>query len=160
MRMALTSRNELLPLRRLAAERAPDLVRSGGGGSNAVLVRGAAIVAHRRRTVRRLPERRVALAVELAGGLVVVDLHAEQQPRERPDRDLRRAAALLGDAPRAVLGGDLNVPDPVLPAGLARAGGRGVDHVLARGLTGVRTERLDAGPLSDHPPLLVTLGQP
>ncbi len=159
MRMVLTSRNELLPVRRWAAERAPDLVASGGGGANAILVRGAAVVAHRRRTVRRLPERRVAHAVTLADGLVVANLHAEQQPRARSDRDLVRAVALLGDAPRAVLGGDLNVPDPVLPAGLARAGGRGVDHVLARGLAGAGTERLHAGPLSDHPPLLVTLRQ-
>ena len=159
MRMALTSRNELLPLRRWVAERAPDLVRSNGGGCNAILVRGAAIVAHRRRTVRRLPERRAAHAVILADGLGVANLHAEQQPRARSDRDLARAAALVGDAPRAVLGGDLNVPDPALPPGFAHAGGRGVDHVLARGLTGAGTERLPAGPLSDHPALLVTLRQ-
>ena len=157
MRMALTSRNALLPLRRWVAERAPDLVRSNGGGCNAILVRGAAIVAHRRRTVRRLPERRAAHAVTLADGLVVANLHAEQQPRARPDRDLARAAALAADAPRAVLGGDLNVPDPVLPPGFAHAGGRGVDHVLARDLAGAGTERLDGGSLSDHPPLLVIL---
>jgi len=160
MRMVLTSRNELLPLRRWVAERAPDLIGSGGGGSNAILVRGAPVLAHDRVLLRRLPERRVAHAVTLTGGLRVVGLHAEQQPRERPDADLRTAAAALapGNGP-AVLGGDLNVGDPVIPPGFALTGGRGVDHVLARGLTGERTERLDAGPLSDHPPVLVTLAQ-
>src|SRR5512147_2086759 len=48
-RMALTSRNWLLPLRRPVAERRPDLLRSNGGGCNAVLVRGAHVAAHRAR---------------------------------------------------------------------------------------------------------------
>src|SRR5881397_2221825 len=40
-RRVLTSRNCLLPLRRAIAERAPDLLKASGGGSNAILVRGA-----------------------------------------------------------------------------------------------------------------------
>ncbi len=157
MRMALTSRNALLPVRRAVAVRAPDLIKSNGGGANAILVRGERVVAHRRRTLRRLPERRVVHAVELASGLVVANLHAQTQPRERPDADLALAGAFLDGPGPAVLGGDLNVGDPVVPPGFTHAGGRGVDHVLARGLRGVRTERLQAGPLSDHPPVLVEL---
>jgi endonuclease/exonuclease/phosphatase family metal-dependent hydrolase len=157
MRMALTSRNGLLPLRRAIAVRAPDLIKSNGGGCNAILVRGRAVVAHRRRTLRRWPERRVVHAVTLAGGLVVANLHAQTQPRERPDADLARAGAFLGGSGPAILGGDLNVGDPAVPPGFAHAGGRGVDHVLARGLRGTRTERLHAGPLSDHPPVRVEL---
>ena len=51
-RMALTSRNELLPLRRWVAERWPDLIKSGGGGCNAILVRGQRITEHRRARLR------------------------------------------------------------------------------------------------------------
>ncbi|MGH2944640.1 MAG: endonuclease/exonuclease/phosphatase family protein, partial [Solirubrobacteraceae bacterium] len=38
-RMRLTARNSLPPLRRIVAERAPDLIKSSGGGCNAILVR-------------------------------------------------------------------------------------------------------------------------
>src|SRR5689334_15683857 len=46
-RAALTSRNALLPLRRAIARRRPDLIKSNGGGCNAILVRGARITEHR-----------------------------------------------------------------------------------------------------------------
>src|SRR4051812_3681205 len=62
-RTVLTSRNALLPLRRLLAERRPDLIKSNGGGSNAILVRGDRIAEHRTRRLRLLPERRWAHAV-------------------------------------------------------------------------------------------------
>ena len=56
-----------------------------------------------------------------------------------------------------MLGGDLNVRDPVLP-GLVAAGGRGVDHVYARGLAPAgAVEALERGGLSDHAPVRVTL---
>jgi endonuclease/exonuclease/phosphatase family metal-dependent hydrolase len=42
-RMALTSRTWLLPLRRAIVQRRPDLIKSWGGGANAILVRGHAI---------------------------------------------------------------------------------------------------------------------
>ncbi len=160
-RMALTSRNTLLPVRRFVAERAPDLIKANGGGCNAILVRGETIAEHRRAGLRRRPERRVVHAVRLAGGVWAANLHVcKRDPHpERPARDMRRAGEALElwtrGAP-AVVGGDFNVPDPAV-AGFARAGGRGVDHVLARGLRAGATRRLDAGRLSDHPPLLVEL---
>ena len=39
-RLVLTSRNSLLPLRRAISSRNPDLLKSNGGGCNAILVRG------------------------------------------------------------------------------------------------------------------------
>jgi endonuclease/exonuclease/phosphatase family metal-dependent hydrolase len=160
MRMALTSRNELLPLRRWLAVRWPDVVRSGGGGSNAILVRGERVLDHRRLLLRRLPERRALHGVRLGDGTWVANVHAEQQPRERPERDIGRGARALSgwaaDAP-IVLGGDLNIPDPHVP-GFERAVAHGVDHVLVRGLRPVRGRVLDAGALSDHRPLLAEVG--
>ena len=46
-RMALTSRNSLLAVRRAIASRNPDLLGANGGGCNAILVRGGTIGAHR-----------------------------------------------------------------------------------------------------------------
>src|SRR3982750_1991701 len=67
-RRALTSRNAVLPLRRWAAERWPDVVKSQGGGANAILVRSEEIVEDRAVALRRWPERRVAHGVRLASG--------------------------------------------------------------------------------------------
>src|SRR5947207_10519974 len=77
--VALTSRNALLPLRRALAERRPDLMRSGGGSANAILVRAPErITARARRRLRLWPERRVVHAVRLEpSGVWVANLHAQ-----------------------------------------------------------------------------------
>ena len=46
-RLVLTSRNSLAAVRRALAVRWPDLIKSNGGGCNAILVRRVAIVEHR-----------------------------------------------------------------------------------------------------------------
>jgi endonuclease/exonuclease/phosphatase (EEP) superfamily protein YafD len=157
MRMALTSRNEPLFLRRFAAERWPDVIKSGGGGANAILVRGPRIAEHRRLRLRWLPERRVMHAVRLASGAWVANIHAEKQPRPRPVRDIARAANALdtwtGGAP-LVWGGDFNIRDPKAPR-LERVASNGVDHVLVRGFEAGGREVLDPRPLSDHRPVVV-----
>ncbi len=79
-RSALTSRNELLPLRRAVARRWPDLIKSNGGGANAILAR-TPIAAHRALRLRRLPERRVLQLARLADGVCVANLHASTVPR-------------------------------------------------------------------------------
>jgi endonuclease/exonuclease/phosphatase family metal-dependent hydrolase len=156
-RRALTSRNALLPLRRWAAERWPDVVKSQGGGANAILVRGEEIVEDRAVTLRRWPERRVAHGVRLASGVWVVNLHATAHSPRRARADLDRAIEAWGGANPLVLGGDLNLRDP---RGLERVASRGVDHVLARGLVRAGApEVLDRGTLSDHPPLAVSLAR-
>lgn len=86
-RSAPTSRNQLAPLRRALAVRAPDLVRSGGGGCNAILVRRPAIAAHAVRRLRLWPERRVMHAVRLADGTWVANLHAQAHSAERAHAD-------------------------------------------------------------------------
>lgn len=66
-RSVLTSRNQLLPLRRAIASRAPDRLKSNGGGANAILVRGPwSITAHGRLRLRLRPERRVVHAVRIS----------------------------------------------------------------------------------------------
>lgn len=170
-RTALTSRNQLLPLRRAVARRWPELVKSGGGGANAILVRGRrgaadgapAIVAHAQRRLCLWPERRVVHAVRDARGTWFANLHATVHDDAQARREIAaaRAAALrwAAGAP-LVIGGDFNVRDPGLP-GFAHAGGVKVDHVFAAGgLAPVAAiERLERGDLSDHAPLLATVGK-
>jgi endonuclease/exonuclease/phosphatase family metal-dependent hydrolase len=162
-RSVLTSRNACLALRRFVAERAPDLIKSNGGGANAILVRAAragAIVDHRSVLLRRRPERRVCHAVALADGTWVANLHAQVHSAERAQADIGRAAATVlawaGGAP-ALLGGDFNVRAPVVP-GFEHLGGHGVDHVLGHGLRAAGAPEIpDRGRLSDHDPVIVAV---
>ena len=159
-RTALTSRNQLPAVRRGVAVRRPDLIKSGAGGANAILVRRAAIAEHRRVTLRRWPERRVMHAVRLASGPWVANLHAmaHVEARARADVDVavRALGAWAGDAP-VVLGGDFNLRRVEVP-GFTHAAGHWVDHVLVRGLRPAsRPDRPDRGELSDHQPLRITV---
>ena len=57
-----------------------------------------------------------------------------------------------------VLAGDFNLAHPEVP-GFARAASHHVDHVFLRGLHALdEPEVLDAGRLSDHSPLRVSVG--
>jgi endonuclease/exonuclease/phosphatase (EEP) superfamily protein YafD len=161
-RSALTSRNWLLPLRRLVADRRPELLGSWGGGSNVILVRGQAIAEHREHVLRLLPERRVVHAVRVADGTWLGNYHGQVHSEARAQTDLRHAArTVLGWAGRAapvVLGGDTNTFRPADPVGLRRAGGHRVDHVFARGLRPAgKAQRLERAGLSDHAAILVEL---
>jgi endonuclease/exonuclease/phosphatase family metal-dependent hydrolase len=154
-----TSRNSLLPLRRAIGARNPDLIASNGGGANAILARGP-IGEHRSIELTRRPERRVAHGISLPGGGWVVNLHATGDPKDRTRADVAaaREAALewAGDEP-VILGGDFNLRAPEVP-GLDHVGGHHVDHVFVRGVSGGGAEVLDAGTLSDHRPLRVSVG--
>jgi endonuclease/exonuclease/phosphatase family metal-dependent hydrolase len=157
---ALTSRNLCLGLRRAIAERRPDLIKSNGGGANAILVRGADGGTDARFAVLRTrPERRVVHGVRI-GGDWVANLHAQVWSEEQAQADAAAAAAAVlgwaGGAP-VVLGGDFNTTAPH-PAGLRDVGGHKVDRVLARGWTAPSAARtLDHGHLSDHAPVVVEL---
>jgi endonuclease/exonuclease/phosphatase family metal-dependent hydrolase len=161
-RTVLTSRNQLLCLRRFVAERRPDLIKSGGGGSNAILVRSDQILEHRTQTLRLLPERRRMQAVRLASGTWVANLHATAHVEARAREDLALAARTVAAwAPSApiVLGGDFNLRS-VAVDGFAEVAGHSVDHITVRGLhaTG-RADRPARGELSDHEPLRVAVGE-
>jgi endonuclease/exonuclease/phosphatase family metal-dependent hydrolase len=162
-RHVLTSRNLGLPVRRWIAERRPDLIKSNGGGANAILVRDAHVEEHRTHRLRWWPERRWVHGVRLRGGLWVANTHAQVRPHDLTRADLRAAGAAVrgwaGDDARIVLGGDCNVEDPVVD-GFADAGGHRVDRVLVRG-PGLKpagpARTLERGGLSDHAPVLLEL---
>ena len=157
-RMALTSRNSLLALRRAIASRNPDLLGANGGGCNAILVRGGAIADHRVRELTKKPERRVMHGVALRGAGWVVNLHSSTHPDEQRRADLFGAAATAlqwAAGGPLVFGGDLNSTRPAMP-GLRHVAGNHVDHVFTEGRPAAgAAEVVDAGILSDHRPLRV-----
>jgi endonuclease/exonuclease/phosphatase family metal-dependent hydrolase len=157
-RSVLTSRNALLPLRRAIASRAPDLLKSSGGGSNAILAR-ARIREHRTRRLRRFPERRFAHGVRLDAGWFV-NVHAQNRPERFARADCLAALAAAREWAAGlplVFGGDLNLRHPELP-GMRHVAGNHVDHLFTDGRPAAGpAEVLDCGVLSDHPPLAVTL---
>lgn len=168
-RTALTSRNCGLALRRVLAERRPDLIKSNGGGSNAILSRQE-IVGHRVLRLRAWPERRVAQLARLRDGTCVVNFHAsarvelaEAELRHLWERALRWAAS-----DPLIVGGDLNLRSPAAPsADVVHLASRDVDHIFARGLEPSGEAQLldrhlsvgeDPIELSDHVPLLACVG--
>ncbi len=157
----LTSRNAALPLRRALAVRWPDLIKSNGGGCNAIVVRGRKISAQRTLRLRRFPERRWLLGVQLEDESWVGTLHATVRDAAAAADEAHVAArtmrAWAEEAP-VVLGGDFNVRELELP-GFTQAAGHDVDLVFARGLAPIGApEVLERGVLSDHAPVAVTLG--
>lgn len=163
-RLVLTSRNFGLPARRALATRWPDVMRSSGGGCNAILVRTGAgpIVEHRVHRLALRPERRRLQAVRLANGAWVGNLHLSVRDDAGARREARLAASTAADwAQRAplVLGGDFNLRGLALD-GYACAANHDVDYVFVRppahGL-GEPAAVLDRGRLSDHAPVAVTV---
>jgi endonuclease/exonuclease/phosphatase family metal-dependent hydrolase len=159
-RTQLTSRNWLLPLRRAISARNPDLLKSNGGGANAILVRGR-ILEHREVRLRRRPEVRGAHGVRLADGGWVVNVHSHNRPEALALADTRKAidAAFewAAGAP-LIFGGDVNLKRPPALPGLVHLGGNHVDHLFSSGRPAVGPrDVVDRGILSDHPPVAVTL---
>ena len=135
-RTVLTSRNAGLAVRRAIAVRWPDLIKSNGGGANAILARRDRIVADRATRLCWLPERRWAHGVQLASGVWVVNLHATAG--NAPAAVARfcaraRVRAQLGGGAPLVFGGDLNLRSPSLP-GMSLVASRDVDHLFLDGL--------------------------
>ena len=148
----LTSRNVGAFIRRRLAEWNPDLIKSGEGGSNQILVRSRwQILETRRLTLTLLPERRRLIWARLAhpeqGTLTVATLHATAHVPAAAARDVERAARAAcswsAELP-LVFGGDLNLRMAELPDAFDRLRtdlelqgartGRAIDHLLVRGL--------------------------
>jgi endonuclease/exonuclease/phosphatase family metal-dependent hydrolase len=159
-RMALTSRNSCLPIRRAIAARNPDLLAAAGGGCNAILVRGRAIGEHRVRELTRRPERRVMHGIALGDAGWIVNLHASTHPPDQRRANLMLAAATAlewAEGGPLVFGGDLNSTRPAMP-GLHHVAGHHVDHFFTEGRPAASEQDvLDAGRLSDHKPLRVAV---
>ena len=164
----LTSRNSFSWLRARLADWRPDLMRSGEGGSNQLLVREPdGIADHHAVTLTRLPERRKMHWARLDSGVCVANLHASTNGK-RAGREVVRAAALAAewsDSMPLVFGGDLNLRPARQPAPFEAlrehldvvepTARDAIDHLFARGLQLAATPRqLDRGRLSDHAPVL------
>jgi endonuclease/exonuclease/phosphatase family metal-dependent hydrolase len=160
-RQVLTSRNGLPVLRRAIAQRWPDVIKSGGGGANAILARRDRIIAHETQRLCRLPEGRWAHGVQLACGIWLINLHATAHDTAAAQRDGQLAAAAAarwaGGAP-VVLGGDFNLRSPAWPH-FASVAASDVDHIFVAGplRPAGQPVLLERGQLSDHVPLAVDL---
>jgi endonuclease/exonuclease/phosphatase family metal-dependent hydrolase len=168
-RLVLTSRNFGLPMRRAMARRWPDLIKSNGGGANAILARtgasaGAGVIAeHRTHRLAWWPERRWLQGVRLTrDGLPVWvgNLHCTVHDAPVAAREARAAGAVMrewaGEA-AAVLGGDFNERGLTVEH-YSRLAGHDVDYVFAsRGVKGSEASVLERGRLSDHAPVAVTV---
>ena len=150
---ALTSRNQLGALRGLLARQNPDLMASGEGGSNLILVRVPGKlggIAERREVAihEGEPERRSMAFAATASGVCVADLHATNDKPKLAVEDVLRAARAAcewaGNRP-LVFGGDLNLRPAKQPSIFERLredfGLEGpvtapdaIDHVFCRGL--------------------------
>jgi endonuclease/exonuclease/phosphatase family metal-dependent hydrolase len=187
---ALTSRNELGPLRALLARQNPDLMASGEGGSNLTLVRVPGRlggIAERREVAihEGAPERRSMAFTRTASGLCLANLHATNDEPEMASEDVlkaARAATEWAGGAALIFGGDLNLRPAENPRiferlaadfGLSGATGpRAIDHLLTRGLKVLepplaweperRELPLDgrALRLSDHSPLQARFAAP
>jgi endonuclease/exonuclease/phosphatase family metal-dependent hydrolase len=149
---ALTSRNSLGALRALLARQNPDLMASGEGGSNLVLVRVPGRlggIAERREIAihEGEPERRAMAFVRTASGVCIANLHATNDwPRLAAEDAIEaaRAALLWAGGSPLVFGGDFNLRPGKQPRiferlreefGLAPpTAPDAIDHILCRGL--------------------------
>jgi len=148
----LTSRNALGALRGLLARQNPDLMASGEGGSNLILVRVPGRlggIAERREMVihEGEPERRAMGFIRTASGVCVANLHATNDwPNLAAEDVVKAARAALEWAAGSplVFGGDLNLRPGKQPRiferlrdefGLAPPTAPGaIDHIMCRGL--------------------------
>ncbi len=171
-RTALTSRNSLPALRRAVARRDAELLKSNGGGCNAVLSRLNIVEHDTMRLAHRGPS-----VVSRSWCVYTTAPVWSTCTQARAERALSRSSLVLwqralrfADGAPLILGGDLNLRGPVAPgADIAHVAAENVDHVFTRGFATageaqVLTRSVALGArrveLSDHAPLSVDVGQP
>jgi endonuclease/exonuclease/phosphatase family metal-dependent hydrolase len=148
----LTSRNSVGALRGLLARQNPDLMASGEGGSNLILVRVpgrlGGIAERREMAIHEgEPERRAMGFVRTASGVCVANLHATNDWPKLAAEDVIKAAHAAREwaaGSPLVFGGDLNLRPGKQPRvferlrdefGLApTTAPDAIDHILCRGL--------------------------
>ena len=149
----LTSRNQLGALRGLLARQNPDLMASGEGGSNTILVRVpgklGGIAERRELTIHEgEPERRAMGFVRTASGVCVANLHATNDWPKLAEVDVAeaaRAALEWAAGSPLVFGGDLNLRPGKQPRLFERlrdefgfesppTAQNAIDHILCRDL--------------------------
>ena len=148
----LTSRNSLGGLRALLARQNPDLMASGEGGSNVILIRVPGKlggIAERRGIAihEGEPERRAMGFVRTASGVCVANLHATNDWPNLAAEDVvkaARAALTWAAGGPLIFGGDLNLRPGVNPRvfeqlrdefGLTPfTAADAIDHILCRDL--------------------------
>ena len=160
---ALTARNLGAAARAALARLNPDLIASGEGGSNQLLVRAPWRIAEvRRLTLTRRPERRRMLFARVQNpdgrAIAVANLHATAHDEAAAARDVERAAERAsewaGEAP-LIFGGDFNLRPASSPRAFERldvrhglggvTGPKAIDHLLVSGLAAAAPpERLPA----------------
>lgn len=146
----LTSRNAGRPVRRILAERWPEVMKSNGGGANAILLRGARVTEYRQARLGWWPERRWVHAVR-AGRMWVANTHL-QGSLDQAERAGELVRGWAGGA-ATVFGGDFNVRSLRLE-GFEVAAENGVDYVFVSGMAVSEPGRaLEPGRLSDHVPI-------
>lgn len=166
--LSLTSRNSFPRLRAAIARWNPDLIASGEGGGNLILVRpGAGRIALRRELTLcpgPWPERRTMAFVELDGvdgmngGICVANLHATNDDPPRASSEVLAAAATAerwAAGRPLIFGGDFNLRPVAVPAVFDRLEDRyglrqptapdAIDHILASGLRIDRPPRARPG---------------
>jgi endonuclease/exonuclease/phosphatase family metal-dependent hydrolase len=149
---ALTSRNSLGAVRELLARQNPDLIASGEGGSNLILVRVpgrlGGIAERREMAIHEgEPERRSMGFVRTASGVCVANLHATAHWPKLAAEDVlkgaRAACEWAGGSP-LIFGGDFNLRPGKQPRIFERlreefglvpsTAPDAIDHILCRGL--------------------------
>jgi endonuclease/exonuclease/phosphatase family metal-dependent hydrolase len=149
----LTSRNSLGAVRALLARQNPDLMASGEGGSNLIMVRVpgrlGGIAERREMAIHEgEPERRAMGFVRTASGVCVANLHATAHWPDLAAEDLvkgARAAVEWAAGSPLIFGGDLNLRPGKQPQIFERlrdefgldsptTGPSAIDHILCRGL--------------------------
>ena len=163
-RTALTSRNGLPAGARWAAARRPDLIKSNGGGANAILVRGEAIAEHRVRTLRvvaRAPRgaRRAPATTRRGSANLHAQAHSEARAPRRPRTWPRGRRRVVGGRARWCSAATSTCARRASAGLRPRRRPQRRPRLRATVRRGGAGRTLDRGPLSDHPPVLAEVAE-